>query len=163
MACVWWYICFQEEVAKEFGIPVQFQRYWLWTKRQNHSYRPNRPLTAQEEIQSVSSVWQSYFSVVFLWSELSLQFYWWCSFYISYLVFHIKQFLLGLSHHMRKRNDLSIIFLSVVWSYRSLPDNFLYFLQLDGTVWFINFLCLICLPPKKEAIRKDNQFVCLQE
>ncbi|XP_075083911.1 ubiquitin C-terminal hydrolase 12-like isoform X2 [Nicotiana tabacum] len=47
---------FKEEVAKEFGIPVQFQRYWLWTKRQNHSYRPNRPLTAQEEIQSVDQL-----------------------------------------------------------------------------------------------------------
>ncbi|WMV31567.1 hypothetical protein MTR67_024952, partial [Solanum verrucosum] len=43
---------FKEEVAKEFGIPVQFQRYWLWAKRQNHTYRPNRPLTAQEELQS---------------------------------------------------------------------------------------------------------------
>ncbi|KAK4480450.1 hypothetical protein RD792_013523, partial [Penstemon davidsonii] len=40
---------FKEEVAKEFGIPVQFQRFWLWAKRQNHTYRPNRPLTPQEE------------------------------------------------------------------------------------------------------------------
>ncbi|XP_075081681.1 uncharacterized protein LOC107812671 [Nicotiana tabacum] len=47
---------FKEEVAREFGIPVQFQRYWLWTKRQNHTYRPNRPLTAQEEIQSVDQL-----------------------------------------------------------------------------------------------------------
>lgn len=44
----------QEEVAKEFGIPVQFQRFWLWAKRQNHTYRPNRTLTPQEEAQSVS-------------------------------------------------------------------------------------------------------------
>ncbi|OVA00858.1 Ubiquitin carboxyl-terminal hydrolases family 2 [Macleaya cordata] len=44
---------FKEEVAKEFGIPVQFQRFWLWAKRQNHTYRPNRPLTLQEETQSV--------------------------------------------------------------------------------------------------------------
>lgn len=43
----------QEEVAKEFGIPVQFQRFWIWAKRQNHTYRPNRPLTPQEELQSV--------------------------------------------------------------------------------------------------------------
>ncbi|KAF7131994.1 hypothetical protein RHSIM_Rhsim09G0140000 [Rhododendron simsii] len=43
---------FKEEVAKEFGIPVQFQRFWLWAKRQNHTYRPNRPLTTQEEAQS---------------------------------------------------------------------------------------------------------------
>lgn len=47
------FISFKEEVAKEFGIPVQFQRYWLWAKRQNHTYRPNRPLTQPEESQSV--------------------------------------------------------------------------------------------------------------
>ncbi|KAB1226939.1 Ubiquitin carboxyl-terminal hydrolase 13 [Morella rubra] len=45
---------FKEEVAKEFGIPVQFQRFWLWAKRQNHTYRPNRPLTPMEETQSVN-------------------------------------------------------------------------------------------------------------
>ncbi|KAF6169872.1 hypothetical protein GIB67_034264 [Kingdonia uniflora] len=45
-----------EEVAKEFGIPVQFQRFWLWAKRQNHTYRPNRPLTHQEETQSVGQL-----------------------------------------------------------------------------------------------------------
>ncbi|KAE8700230.1 Ubiquitin carboxyl-terminal hydrolase 12 [Hibiscus syriacus] len=26
---------FKEEVAREFGIPVQFQRFWLWAKRQS--------------------------------------------------------------------------------------------------------------------------------
>ncbi|CAH1438039.1 unnamed protein product [Lactuca virosa] len=45
---------FKEEVAKEFGVPVQFQRFWIWAKRQNDTYRANRPLTAQEETQSVS-------------------------------------------------------------------------------------------------------------
>ncbi|CAN6577224.1 unnamed protein product [Malus baccata var. baccata] len=44
---------FKEEVAKEFGIPVQFQRLWIWAKRQNHTYRPSRPLTPEEESQSV--------------------------------------------------------------------------------------------------------------
>ncbi|KAI3706065.1 hypothetical protein L1987_76318 [Smallanthus sonchifolius] len=44
---------FKEEVAKELGIPVQCQRFWLWAKRQNHTYRPNRPLTPLEEAQSV--------------------------------------------------------------------------------------------------------------
>ncbi|KAL7613952.1 hypothetical protein Lser_V15G08133 [Lactuca serriola] len=44
-----------EEVAKEFGVPVQFQRFWIWAKRQNHTYRPNRPLTAQEETQSLGN------------------------------------------------------------------------------------------------------------
>lgn len=47
---------FKEEVAKEFGIAVQFQRFWLWAKRQNHTYRPNRPLTPQEEAQSVGQL-----------------------------------------------------------------------------------------------------------
>ncbi|GLT88380.1 hypothetical protein SLE2022_064070 [Rubroshorea leprosula] len=47
---------FKEEVAKEFGIPVQYQRFWIWAKRQNHTYRPNRPLTAQEEAQSVGQL-----------------------------------------------------------------------------------------------------------
>ncbi|KAA8539052.1 hypothetical protein F0562_025744 [Nyssa sinensis] len=47
---------FKEEVAKEFDIPVQFQRFWLWAKLQNHTYRPNRPLTPQEEAQSVGQL-----------------------------------------------------------------------------------------------------------
>ncbi|XP_055829914.1 ubiquitin C-terminal hydrolase 13-like isoform X2 [Solanum dulcamara] len=44
---------FKEEITKEFGVPVQFQRYWLWAKRQNHTYRPNRLLTHLEEAQTV--------------------------------------------------------------------------------------------------------------
>ncbi|KHG10063.1 Ubiquitin carboxyl-terminal hydrolase 12 -like protein [Gossypium arboreum] len=47
---------FKEELAKEFGIPVQYQRYWIWAKRQNHTYRPNRPLTPQEEAQPVGQL-----------------------------------------------------------------------------------------------------------
>ncbi|CAL4892217.1 unnamed protein product [Urochloa decumbens] len=47
---------FKEEIAKEYGIPVQFQRFWLWAKRQNHTYRPNRPLTPHEEAQSVGQL-----------------------------------------------------------------------------------------------------------
>ncbi|CAN4119124.1 unnamed protein product [Withania somnifera] len=47
---------FKEEVAKELGVPVQFQRFWLWAKRQNHTYRPNRPLTHLEEAQSVGQL-----------------------------------------------------------------------------------------------------------
>ncbi|KAM4079346.1 ubiquitin C-terminal hydrolase 12 isoform X2 [Castanea sativa] len=47
---------FKEDVAKEFGIPVQFQRFWIWAKRQNHTYRPNRPLLPQEESQSVGQL-----------------------------------------------------------------------------------------------------------
>ncbi|XP_017435727.1 ubiquitin C-terminal hydrolase 12 isoform X1 [Vigna angularis] len=47
---------FKDEVAKEFNVPVQFQRYWIWAKRQNHTYRPNRPLTPAEEAQSVGQL-----------------------------------------------------------------------------------------------------------
>lgn len=43
----------QEVVAKEFGIPVQFQRFWFWTTRQNFTYRLHRPLTPEEESQTV--------------------------------------------------------------------------------------------------------------
>ncbi|KAK1419677.1 hypothetical protein QVD17_28933 [Tagetes erecta] len=37
---------FEEEVAKEMGIPVQYQRFWLWSKHQN---RPKRPLKPEEK------------------------------------------------------------------------------------------------------------------
>ncbi|GAB2233976.1 hypothetical protein Droror1_Dr00003207 [Drosera rotundifolia] len=47
------FIVFKEEVEKECGIPVQFQRFWLWAKRQNQTYRPDRPLLHHEELQSV--------------------------------------------------------------------------------------------------------------
>ncbi|XP_048426482.1 ubiquitin C-terminal hydrolase 12-like isoform X2 [Pyrus x bretschneideri] len=47
---------FKEEVAKEFGIPVRFQRFWIWAKRQNHTCRPHRPLTPGEESQSVGQL-----------------------------------------------------------------------------------------------------------
>ena len=45
-------------MAKELGIPVECQRFWLWAKRQNHTYRPNRPLTEQEEAQTVSLLFE---------------------------------------------------------------------------------------------------------
>ncbi|KAA3481509.1 ubiquitin carboxyl-terminal hydrolase 13-like isoform X3 [Gossypium australe] len=51
-----YFLSTKEEVAKEFGIPVPYQRFWLWAKRQNHTYRPNRPLTYQEEAQSVGQL-----------------------------------------------------------------------------------------------------------
>ncbi|KAL0708078.1 hypothetical protein Bca4012_074504 [Brassica carinata] len=44
---------FKEEVAKEFGVPVELQRFWIWAKRQNYTYRPNRPLLPHEELQTV--------------------------------------------------------------------------------------------------------------
>ncbi|GKE47512.1 hypothetical protein Tco_1478770, partial [Tanacetum coccineum] len=44
--------CFKEEVAKVLGIAVRYQRFWLWAKRDNHTYRPDRPLTPLEEAQT---------------------------------------------------------------------------------------------------------------
>eukprot|EP00250_Pteridium_aquilinum_P017737 c23759_g1_i1 orf=877-4185(-) len=50
---------FKEEIAKELHIPVECQRFWIWAKRQNHTYRPNRPLTDSEESQSVGFLKES--------------------------------------------------------------------------------------------------------
>ncbi|WJX64618.1 ubiquitinyl hydrolase 1 [Trifolium repens] len=47
---------FKEYVAKEFGIPARFQRFWLWAKRQNDTFRPSRPLTNIEEAQSLAEL-----------------------------------------------------------------------------------------------------------
>ncbi|CAI9094723.1 OLC1v1030510C1 [Oldenlandia corymbosa var. corymbosa] len=47
---------FKEEVAKEFGVPVEYQRFWLWRKRSNRTYRPLRPLTPQEEACAVGQI-----------------------------------------------------------------------------------------------------------
>lgn len=47
----------QEEFSKELGIPVHSQRFWWWSKRQNNTYRPTRPLTQQEESYTVSEYW----------------------------------------------------------------------------------------------------------
>ncbi|KAL7614149.1 hypothetical protein Lser_V15G07976 [Lactuca serriola] len=46
----------KEEVAREFGVPVECQRFWTWAKRQNHTYRPYRPLTRLEETQSIGQL-----------------------------------------------------------------------------------------------------------
>ncbi|CAI6008692.1 unnamed protein product [Closterium sp. NIES-65] len=40
---------FQREVERKVGVPVAGQRFWLWARRQNHTYRPKRPLSAEEE------------------------------------------------------------------------------------------------------------------
>ncbi|MCO5571925.1 hypothetical protein L7F22_025676 [Adiantum nelumboides] len=47
------FIQFKEEVAKQLEIPARLQRFWLWAKRQNQTFRPNRPLTEQEEHSTV--------------------------------------------------------------------------------------------------------------
>ncbi|XP_058742164.1 uncharacterized protein LOC131614618 [Vicia villosa] len=40
---------FKKKVATVFDIPVQFQRFWVFSRRQNQTYRPSRPLTYIEE------------------------------------------------------------------------------------------------------------------
>ena len=50
-------------MAKEFNIPVECQRYWVWAKRQNHTFRPNRPMTEAEESLPVRGSNHSYLCV----------------------------------------------------------------------------------------------------
>ncbi|RAL46104.1 hypothetical protein DM860_006258 [Cuscuta australis] len=55
-------ICFdlidhaKKEVAEEFDIPEQFQRFWTWAWRKNQTYRPLRPLTQQAELTTVGEL-----------------------------------------------------------------------------------------------------------
>ena len=81
-------------MAKEFGVPVELQRFWIWAKRQNHTYRPNRPLLSHEELQMV--VIHLYINNSFHAYRLSL------SFVIIYLldIFDI--------HHLKTITDLSL-------------------------------------------------------
>ncbi|GKV35063.1 hypothetical protein SLEP1_g43381 [Rubroshorea leprosula] len=47
---------FKEEAAKVFGIPVQFQRFWLLAKRENHTCRPKLPLTHLDETRPLGTL-----------------------------------------------------------------------------------------------------------
>ncbi|KAG8055246.1 hypothetical protein GUJ93_ZPchr0001g30571, partial [Zizania palustris] len=47
---------FKDEFSKEFGIPVQSQRFWSWAKRMNNTYRLTQPLTLQEEASTVGQL-----------------------------------------------------------------------------------------------------------
>mmetsp|Transcript_7331 Transcript_7331/g.19028 ORF Transcript_7331/g.19028 Transcript_7331/m.19028 type:complete len:1112 (-) Transcript_7331:2065-5400(-) len=47
---------FKQMVEKEMSIPVECQRYWMWAKRQNQTYRPSRPLTHEEESMAVALI-----------------------------------------------------------------------------------------------------------
>uniref|UniRef100_A0A803NHU5 Ubiquitin carboxyl-terminal hydrolase 7 ICP0-binding domain-containing protein n=2 Tax=Cannabis sativa TaxID=3483 RepID=A0A803NHU5_CANSA len=47
---------FKEKVAIEFDVPVKFQRFWVWEKRDNDTYRPLRPLTSVEEQRRVGEL-----------------------------------------------------------------------------------------------------------
>ncbi|KAF0921916.1 hypothetical protein E2562_020525, partial [Oryza meyeriana var. granulata] len=47
---------FKEKLTEEFGTPVQCQRLWWWARRQNNTYRVDRPLTTEEEKLSVTTL-----------------------------------------------------------------------------------------------------------
>ncbi|KAI5003857.1 hypothetical protein ZWY2020_031017 [Hordeum vulgare] len=46
----------KEEIAVEFSIPVQFQRLWLFCRRENGTLRPSRLFSTEENNLSVSSL-----------------------------------------------------------------------------------------------------------
>ncbi|XP_037486587.1 U-box domain-containing protein 57-like isoform X2 [Triticum dicoccoides] len=46
----------KEEIAVEFSIPSQFQRLWLFCKRQNGTWRPVRPFSTEENNLSMTSL-----------------------------------------------------------------------------------------------------------
>lgn len=50
------FVDFKILVEREFGVPVDHQRYWLWAKRQNHTFRPCRVLQVEEENQPVGEI-----------------------------------------------------------------------------------------------------------
>jgi ubiquitin carboxyl-terminal hydrolase 7 len=47
---------FKELAAQQLGVPVAQQRWWLWAKRQNGTFRPSRLVTPAEESQPVSTI-----------------------------------------------------------------------------------------------------------
>jgi len=50
------FVEFKRRVATELGVPVWRQRYWLWAKRQNQTFRPNRLLQPEEESQTMAQI-----------------------------------------------------------------------------------------------------------
>uniref|UniRef100_M8CIG1 RING-type E3 ubiquitin transferase n=1 Tax=Aegilops tauschii TaxID=37682 RepID=M8CIG1_AEGTA len=52
-------ILFMEELAKELGTPVKFQRLWLCQRRQNGTRRPSRPLNSKEKKLSIGRVFSA--------------------------------------------------------------------------------------------------------
>ncbi|CAI5485408.1 unnamed protein product [Closterium sp. Naga37s-1] len=51
------FVDFQRKVERDVGVPVAGQRFWLWTRRLNHTYRPHRPLNPAEEGMTVRKVY----------------------------------------------------------------------------------------------------------
>lgn len=66
---------FKLQVEQELGIPVANQRYWLWAKRQNHTYRPSRPLENAEDGLTLMQIKdqaspQVHMELIFAWSDM---------------------------------------------------------------------------------------------
>jgi ICP0-binding domain of Ubiquitin-specific protease 7 len=40
---------FRRQLAAELGVPLEAQRFWMWAKRQNNTFRPSRMLTLQDD------------------------------------------------------------------------------------------------------------------
>ncbi|KAI3867747.1 hypothetical protein MKW92_038686 [Papaver armeniacum] len=55
----------KETVARQFGVPLQLQRFWVCIKRKNQTCRPSRPLTHEEEKQPVCEL-KSLTDLIFL-------------------------------------------------------------------------------------------------
>ncbi|KAI3843890.1 hypothetical protein MKW92_044793 [Papaver armeniacum] len=54
-----------ETVTRQFGVPLQLQRFWVCIKRKNQTCRPSRPLTHEEEKQPVCEL-KSLTDLIFL-------------------------------------------------------------------------------------------------
>ncbi|KAK9823704.1 hypothetical protein WJX72_004794 [[Myrmecia] bisecta] len=47
---------FKAEVERQLGVPVDRQRYWLWAKRQNNTFRPNRVMQLEDDAKQVMEI-----------------------------------------------------------------------------------------------------------
>ena len=47
---------FKQQIAGEWGVPVELQRWWLWTNRTNGTLRPSRPVTEEEYATTVADI-----------------------------------------------------------------------------------------------------------
>jgi ubiquitin carboxyl-terminal hydrolase 7 len=50
------FIELKEQMQAEMGVPLPLQRYWVWAKRQNHTYRPSRHLTEMEDVKTMEEL-----------------------------------------------------------------------------------------------------------
>ena len=49
----------KEQVEAELGVAVPLQRYWMWARRQNHTYRPSKYLTPVEDTKTLQEIKES--------------------------------------------------------------------------------------------------------